>query len=115
MEILWTALGSLTGGGALVWAIFSFVIDKRDKDRDEEKRLFYKNFYDFESRVTGEIKDLKAKVETLMEIKTAVAVHNERIANMTAKFMDYSIEVRNIISKHDEQLKEFGRIIRLGK
>lgn len=119
MELLWSSLGSLTAGAAVVWSIFTFIIDKRDKAHNEEKQEFYKYVYALEDRLEKEMQTIRFKQDQSLammgQVNLTVELQKEKFNSMTEKFIDYSKEVRKIIEKHSEEIIHLGKVIRINQ
>jgi len=114
-ELFWIATGSLFAGGALVWMVFSWFYDKRDKEHDEEKRRFYKTVYDTESRNETSIKFILERINEIernvTKLDKTLALQAQSLDTMGDKFLTYSKEMRKIVADHTRQLTELGKVI----
>lgn len=119
MDSLWAILGALVAGAGLVWSIFAFVVDKRDKVHNEEKSQFYKDLYDFEDRVEKTLNALGSDVveirRSLDAMRLTLEVQKEKFSNMTERFHEYVVRVDKIIDRHQKELDRLGKIINVGE
>lgn len=118
MEMFWTALGSLITGAGLVWSVFKFYTEKRDKQHDEERQKFYSEFYKFQDHIEKDFEGTRLKLDSLsadvVALSTIVEVQKEKFSNMTEKFTEYAKEVRHNLERHSEEIGYLGKIIRVG-
>lgn len=107
----------MIAGAGLVWSIFSFIIDKRDKANDAEKRFFFKEFYELRDRIDREVETTIAELNNLKNIiislNTNMALQKDKFYVMTDKFTDYSKEVRHLLEKHSNEILDLGKVIRI--
>ena len=86
MTIDWTAVGSLFVGASLVWMIFQFVIEGRDKARDKEHQEFYEHFLSFEERVGNNLEDIKTDLVLIKiqntKLESSLRYQGEKIARL---------------------------------
>ncbi len=119
MEILWAALGGIGGAGFLVWSIFSFFIDRRDKTQSHERHQFYKDLYNFEDRLDSEIKTLRFSVEKVSTEMQLLRLSNEKLTErLTAlheKFHDYAVRVDRVLERQETKIDQLGKIIKIGE
>lgn len=118
MDSLWAALGGLCGGATLMWLIFSWIIDKRDKVHDDEKQKFYKDLYDFEDRTEKEIKNLVVHVDDIGRLVNALKLEAElekqKHGQLLEKFNEYVQRMNELIKSHSLELSRLGKIIHVG-
>lgn len=119
MENFWIALGSLTGGGALVWSIFSFTVDRRDKAAEKERDRMDRAQDLRDNAIRQQLTELKSKAEKmtleLMTMKNLVALQNEKLNLYTETFHE---EMKRLTLMPEQEQKEttskFGHVIKVG-
>lgn len=117
--VFWTALGSLIAGVAVAWSIFSWIVDKRDKAAKEEKDQFYKNHYEFETRIESQLKEQRLAFEglrdKLVKMETAYAVNHAEQKSILREFREYVKHIHKIVEDHGKMLTNLGKVIDLEK
>lgn len=117
MNGIWTALGGIVAGVALMWSVFSFIINKRDENIKTERDNFYKNFYGFEGRVEKTIEGLRNKIEsqsfTIEQLKAQLELQKEKYSRMVTEFEKYVVKVDRVLENQNTKLENLGKVIAL--
>lgn len=102
-----------------MWSIFSWIIDKRDKAADLEKQNFYKNHYDFETRIEGQLKEQRESFEKLRDELTAIRLEytasRGKMEVVYNSFHEYVERVNKVIETHADNFGKLGKVIDLEK
>jgi len=115
-DTFWIAFGSLATGAGVVIALFVFFVGERDKIRDEERKQFYRERFNFEDRIDKDFKDLKMRVDQVFlvtsQLNLTLELQKEKLGTVVDKFSEYVKDQKQIIARLSEQLQEYGKVIR---
>jgi len=99
--------------------MFAWVVDRRDKAHAAEKEQFYKSFFDFETRIEKEIKEMSLAFtkqgEHFADLKLQYAVNQNEMKHLQKEFGDYVRRINRIVEKHELKFDNIGKVIDLSK
>lgn len=127
---MWEMIGGLCAGLGLMWSVYHWVLDRRDKAHRDEMDKLFKTFWASEDRnqkiyeamrhdMTEGLKaisrDIMGISRKLNDTMLALAEERGKTSELKDKFREYVEAVNRTIDRHERKIDELGKIIYVGK
>ncbi len=111
-------VGGLFSGLGLMWGVYTWVWDRRDKLHAEEVKKMYETFWSSEERIENTINALSSQLQGISREIQALILEirqeEQKTGYLIEVFTEYVGRVNSVIEKHEKKLEELGRIIHVG-
>jgi|WetSurMetagenome_2_1015567.scaffolds.fasta_scaffold193584_2 hypothetical protein len=112
---MWPYLGNIISGLSLTWAIYSFVIKKREDSAEKDRKDFLNTFKTAVYLLEKDVDSLKSKLESntkeLSNTRIAVVTTHEKI-KLHNQFLEENYKrIEKVLDRHENKLDSFGKVV----
>lgn len=113
--MVWQFLGPIISGMALMWGIYSFIIKRKDEEREREQKRIHIAIENQKAQLEKELYELRSKLgaqqEDLVKMKLSLMGLSVQSKSQVKSFEETIVRWEKTLDRHEAKLDNFGKVI----